>query len=307
MKKITVLIIITAVLLNSLSVSFAESDRYRMSESDKELSGYDAYTIVFSSIEPKLYGANVIQTQYCYAKGMESIDCAIEFVKSIHPDDSNNEFIIDACLNELVELKEINAAGLLDYTVLIPHSTRSDTLYGTYNGRTFYYTLSSTFNPTPFTLTGDNISQTHYNQWASGLVGILLGLLGNEYSIPYSLVQLAYGSTSAGLYWSTGDHLEYYIQPKNIRSRSIYTYSGSTKKVVLIDQSGYAHIQTQFVPGPNNNTIGKATISQLQYEPACTKYYNATSRNLQKAYQMYTHSGQEIWYIVNELASEVWQ
>ena len=113
MKKITVLIIITAVLLNSLSVSFAESDRYRMSESDKELSGYDAYTIVFSSIEPKLYGANVIQTQYCYAKGMESIDCAIEFVKSIHPDDSNNEFIIDACLNELVELKEINAAGLL--------------------------------------------------------------------------------------------------------------------------------------------------------------------------------------------------
>ena len=307
MKKITVFIIILAMVLGSISMSFADSDLCGLNEYDKDLSGYDAYTIVFDNVKPELFGANEIQTKYCHVKGKESIDCAVEFVKSINLEDSSNDFIIDACLDELEELKEIETAGLLDYTVLIPNSTRSDTLYGTYNGRTFYYTLSSTFNPTPFTIVGNNISQTHYNQWASGLISILLGLLGNEFSIPYTLVQLAYGSTSAGLYWSTGDHLEYFIQPKDVRTRAIYTYSGNTKKVVLIDQSGHAYIQFLFVPGPDNDIIGKQPINDPTYKAAYTKYYQNTSRNLQRAYYMYTHSGQEVWHIVNELASEVWQ
>ena len=137
-------------------------------------------------------------------------------------------------------------------------------------------------------------------KWVEGTFNLILGFACQEYSILYSL----FDSVGSSATYSTGSSFQYIFQFYNVKSRTIYTYSGSAKKNVLVDQYGTSNLTTLFIPigatPPNLTSTWTGRVSR-------TTYYKNKDRNLQRAYVNYAHNSSESWYLSTEVLSEVWR
>lgn len=232
----------------------------------------------------------------------KNLSDAVCFVESLKLDENGYGYIREACIKELEEYQE-KGIELTSYTVLVPKSNRSETIYGTYNGRTFYYALTSIsdFN---IEKNGDSPAQETLDDWIRGALDLVIGFALQEFSLPYSMVMSAL-NISGNVSLSYGTHNRYLFQMFDVKTRTIYTYSGDTKRTVLTDQIGKAHISIYLVP-VGGDVVGEQLTASYANRELKTKFYDNVSRNLQKAYVMYNHKGVDTWSLITEVLTESW-
>ena len=300
-KKLLSLLLALAMCLSLCVPAFAivpPEDAYTP-ETDS-LAGYDQYVIIMN-------GANVIaantaiQTNGAVTKDVSygaSLSNAINYVESLNLAGAGHAHIEQACLEELQNYEDAGVE-LEYYAVLVPNgTTATETTYGNYSGRTYYYTLTSV---SAFTLSfeGQELGADFLGKWVEGTFHLILSLANQVYSIGYSL----FGSIGDNVNYHTGSFFHYFLQLYNVKTRTIYAYDGNTKQNVIIDQYGASNLTSTFVPlGPDL----PEQSHNWEARTSSTMYYNNKTRNLQRAHVNFAHNSTEYWYLVNETITEVW-
>ena len=302
MKKRLISTVLAFVMCFSLTATtFAEAFTSTEISTSDSLAAFDQYVIIMNrtnmdAVNASVQKSNAVTKDIAYRT---SYDSAIAYVKSLNLKNVGHEYIEQACLEELNVYKEAGIE-LNYYAVLVPNGTAStEYTYGTYNGRTFYYTYTSIvdFN---ITKNGGSLDSASLKKWVEGTFNLILGFACQEYSILYSL----FDSVGSSATYSTGSSFQYIFQFYNVKSRTIYTYSGSAKKNVLVDQYGTSNLTTLFIPiGATPSNLTSTWTGRVSR----TTYYNNKDRNLQRAYVNYTHNSSESWYLSTEVLSEVWR
>lgn len=210
---------------------------------EDELNLYDHHTY-----EPQNYSTQ------SNARGQNSIDGAIAFVKALNLEDQGYGYISEQCLDEL-EMFRDNHFELESYTVLTPKATAAEQVFGTYNGRTFYYTLTSMtrFAKENDTGTVDELGSkiSRFIQGAINLIVAIPGVVpstatGGVLSVSYAAFCNAVGIQKYNML--KGAFFRYRVS-YDVSCRSIYAYAtsaSSSKRICYKDYSGIADANLRY-------------------------------------------------------------
>jgi len=304
-RIISMLLVVSILLMSTFNAYAAGHEDHKQALQDLDLSRYDTYTIVLDeSVIEKLSNTTEMLTREDRWTIGNTIEDAIGFVKSLGLDDQDTSYIKEACLDELEIYKE-KGINLIYYTVLVPKENRSELVYGTYNGNTFYYSLTSLASFVEDYYGDACPSQTIFDDWALGIVEFLISFAGTVLSLPYAIVSASMSSLGGNHTLHYTDFYRYQVNYYSMMTRVIYAYSGATKKTLLKGQRTNANITAYYVEV--GNTTGGSPVEEYLGKTLLTQYYNNKSRNLQKAYTFLMHGGMETRTILNELNfHEVW-
>lgn len=293
MKKFIAFLICISMVLSVSTTSFAtkitsSSDEYTCNTTD-DYSEYTHYTIDLSAKR---------------SNSLESITSATSYVKSLDLGKKGYGYIEDACLAELKSYMD-SGVKIVSYTVLVPNTT-SDNVFGTYNGRTYYWDTTS-LAVVEYSKRSSTPSTQQLANWMAGSLYAMIAFSTLLYSIPYTLV-LSIANLPSNITVSYGSYFQYYFVTSPV-TRTIYTYSSpssTTKKVVYVDQRGLTNPSIDFHPVSSSmpNTV---TVIQQYNKSVKTQFYDDTSYILQRCNVMYSHNSTEYWFLSTALLNDYWQ
>lgn len=301
MKRVISALLILVILANTTGFAFA--CEYKFLSSDIP-NNYESYTMVIDSRMNKNNYEDSSEVVYG-----NSIADVINYVKSLKLEELGFSYIEEICLSELA-LYEEQGALLASYTILVPKGSKSESIYGTYNGRTFYQDAVA-IAAFAVPKNGTAKSSTEFANWVSGAVGLLTAFGNTTVSLYYSYVAALLG-LSNNVTIQTGTYYSYYYNFSSAITRTIYSYSGNTKKILIKDQYGHCYYSTSINPvgvitdPTTGTTITSPTVISDGERYIGTKYYSNQTRNLQRSYYLYVHGGSENWTLVTEVLSETW-
>lgn len=141
MKRIVAIMIAIILAVLPAADVFADSTEKALLNTEDSFENYDKYTLIIGNSDntkdlANRFGDSIEVTV------VSSIEEGIVYVQKMDLQRADSDFLKQSWLDELTFYKE-NNVDLLDYTMLVPKSTRSETVYGTYNGHTFYYENSA--------------------------------------------------------------------------------------------------------------------------------------------------------------------
>ena len=264
------------------------------------LNDYSHYTIDLTNRVTK----DTMMSNNAFSQA-ESVENAIAYVKSLKLASAGYDYIEEACI---IELKNYQKYGIeLDsYTVLVPKSKSADKVFGTYNGRTFYWDTTS-LSEVRYDVNGNRPSIDTLNHWIQGLFSVAMCFTSLAYSIPYTMVTTACNAPS-NVTVSYGSYFRYSFNTSPV-SRTIYTYASSSstnRKVVYVDQRGTVNSSIMFCPVGMNWPSNNITIKEEFGRDVKTERYDDTSYILLRSSIMYNHNSVEYWFLSTQLISETW-
>lgn len=283
MKKI-VCLALSLVMILSMGVSaFASTP-----ESDGSfcIDNYTQYTI------------NLTETN-SNARAMtgDTIDAAIEYVKSLELGEMGYSHIEEACLNELNGYKD-DGVILENYTVLVP-KTRTKYYYGTYLNYDYYYEYTSVSDMRRETNGAEKgaSNASKWDSWILGAMDLAMCFSTVEWSIPYAIVRTVTGisGTSAVHY---GSYNQYVEQFTNTVTRTIFKQrSSSNLDPCYQDQTSSLRVKLYFCP------VGTAFSSDyIEIDTVyngSVKANNLTKDEILHTANVYSNHGGEIIYRVS--------
>ena len=293
MKKILSILLILIILFSSFSVAATEIDE------NFNIDNYYTYTIELSQLSKTIKSDKEIPN---------SIDSAIEYVKSLSLSDKGYSYIEDACLAELEGYKN-DDIELESYTVLIP-KTRAKTYFGTYMNYDFYYEYTSAADFRRETRGDVKSAETEnmWQMWMSAVIEIAVSIAEKYFSIPYTIVSIVFDGFPSGdnvsVYY--GSYNEYVEQFYDVRTRTVYREeSNGSLKACYQDQYSMLRINHYFCPvGVNYESDyelvgqlynGSIFSNQLSKDAILKSAYTYANRNAMSVYKVSYHRINEVW------------
>ena len=233
-----------------------------------------------------------------------TVDEAIQYVKSLKLLENGFGHIEEACLSELEQYKS-DGIELEDYTVLVPR-TKAKSYFGTYLGNEFYYENTSVANLRRETngVAKSSSNASKWNNWILGVTDLAMNFANIKWSIPYSMVRSITGvsGTSAVYNGSRNQHVEQFT---NTKTRSIYKKRGSSYKLCYQDQSSSLRVNLYFCP------VGTAFSSDYIF--IGTTYNGTVQANnaskdtiLQQANTYANHGSKVVYTVSSKRVQENW-
>ncbi|MBO4847534.1 MAG: hypothetical protein J5586_00050 [Clostridia bacterium] len=233
----------------------------------------------------------------------DTIDTAIEYVKSLDLTSSGYSIVEEACLAELDAYRSCGVQ-LESYTVLTPK--RSMTYFGTYLGYDYYCDYTSVSNmrreTNGISKTAANVSD--WDNWVIGIINVALCFADPLYSIPFSLISSVV-SVPGPSSISYGSHNRYVEQFTNTVTRTVYKKLGSTYKRCYQDQFCFLRIKLYFCP------VGSAFSSDFYdigtlYDRKFRSNDWSIDRILRAAHVYSNHGGDIIFTVSSQSLREIW-
>ncbi|MBS6217315.1 MAG: hypothetical protein KH704_10395 [Clostridiales bacterium] len=250
---------------------------------------YDRHTITFSPLSPQLDSSSAFEFSETrlQEQNLKNYGLAKKYVLSLNLSSNGFEHIEEACLNELNLLQENNFI-LTSYTVLTPKAAASYTLYGTYNGVNFYssyYSSRSGYSEKIST----SVKSTLVN-WLSGSTSLVLGIVeGNKFSIPFSLLQSAAGSTETITYHE-GASASYYCAIE-ATSLGVFSKTGSNYTLCYSTEKGQARPYIVYHTG----SVAEPVITaNFKVQNVKAPLYDNKQAHLVSAWAVYKDSSQPV-------------
>ena len=233
--------VISAILLLAMTFSLNISVSAATSNSDNDfcIDDYEQYKIEFTDDQVNILADTDTKNN--------SIDEAIEYVKSLNLDSLGYSYIEEACLNELAAYKE-NEVELDSYTVLVPKA-RAKKYFGTYSNKDFYYDYTSVANMRRNTKGVEKgpSNEVQWDHWILGAMDLAMCFAKAKWSVPYSLIRTITGvSATSEVYY--GSYNQYVEQFTNTKTRTIYRENGSQYKACYQDQTSSLRVKLYFCP-----------------------------------------------------------
>lgn len=181
---------------------------------------------------------------------------------------------------------------LESYTVLIPKATAAEQTFGTYNGRTFYYTITSeaSFRKNLQKTLKTSNNDANWNAWISGAVNLVMCAADWWYSIPYTFVMNVLGAEKD--YEIKTDTYLQYTYRVDPQTRAIYSYTNGVKRISYTDQMGVFDADIDFCPVGTGFSKSYYQLAHLSNQNTTTPNYNNSNSILQLANTYYNHGGQ---------------
>ena len=181
--------------------------------------------------------------------------------------------------------------------------------YGTYNDRTFYYTMSAS-KSVRISKSSKTLSNTEFAlEWIHGAEKIAIGFADYYVSIPFSVISGIEG-INPNKVTITESCESYFVFLGDYQTRTIFAYTNkdkTSKRVVLKDEKGTFDVFYQFEP------VGKGWSKSSYSTPIATdvslntqNYYKKTS-NLKTCNTNYNHKGKTVWTLSSEVLTESWK
>ena len=189
--------------------------------------------------------------------------------------------------------------------VFSPLSVSAASKYGTYGGKTYYYTISKSKN-VRIEKRGKKVGD-HLKYWMNGTVKLIVDYAAGNLMIPFSIVETMVDDDSVK--YSEKSYSSYVYQAK-YTTRNIFYYTNKSKKhkkIVLTDEKGKADVFYEFHPvgiGFKKSIYSKKLKSNKSMK---TRYYDNKSRNLKRCGINAKHKSREIWSLSTELLTEKWK
>lgn len=235
MKKFVSILLIAILTLTVSSSTVLASDISTYTQREVNLNEYNQYKIEFDQKN----SMNRIENN--------TVDDAIQYVKSLKLSENGFGHIEEACLSELEQYKS-DGIELEDYTVLVPRA-KAKSYFGTYLGNEFYYENTSIANMRRETdgvaKSSSNVSK--WNNWILGVTDLAMNFANITWSIPYSMVRSITGVSGTSAVYN-GSHNQHVEQFTNTETRSIYKKQGSNYELCYQDQSSSLRVNLYFCP-----------------------------------------------------------
>lgn len=235
MKKFVSILLIAILTLTVSSSTVLASDISTYTQREVNLNEYNQYKIEFDQKN----SMNRIENN--------TVDDAIQYVKSLKLSENGFGHIEEACLSELEQYKS-DGIELEDYTVLVPRA-KAKSYFGTYLGNEFYYENTSIANMRRETdgvaKSSSNVSK--WNNWILGVTDLAMNFANITWSIPYSMVRSITGVSGTSAVYN-GSHNQDVEQFTNTETRSIYKKQGSNYELCYQDQSSSLRVNLYFCP-----------------------------------------------------------
>lgn len=286
MRKRMITLLLALVMCLSLATPVMAEDASTLRKSND----YISYTIDLSTNSPA-----------CFSSAYQTpIQRAREFVSSLNLSDEYS-YIKDVALQELASY-EASQVELYSYTVYVPTSASSESVYGTYNGRTFYYskTTGSNLRIDSFRdVIKSNASSTTWTQFTKGFLDFVLCFADWKYSIPYAVFTNIL--TNAGDQTCMIHDNDYVVLTCNgdTETRTIYTYDNNNrKKIVKVDQTGIVDFFVSYAPVGRGFSDAFFTIdNNLRNINIATPNYYKPSTILPQCLANYNHQSTSYSYL----------
>ena len=222
---------------------------------------------------------------------LANIEKAREYVLSLGLDEQGYTLVKEACLRELDEYAKMDDIVLESYTVLTPKAVTRATpsnlqTFGTKNGRTFYYNLTSQSSYEAKKNTYKTLGTLQ--NWVNGTVDLILTFAPKTYAIPYTIFKTMLG-TPSGWTVKSGSYIEYFVRITPT-TRNIYTQVGSQWRCLLSNQTGKADPTTVFhnmdsrYPAIKSKSQPSVTVTTPSYNDKTTLLNMAYSQWQSNAY-----------------------
>ena len=292
MKKILSILLIAILTLTVSSSTVLASDISTYIQQEANLNEYNQYKIEFNQKNSMARIEN------------NTVDEAIQYVKSLKLLENGFGHIEEACLSELEQYKS-DGIELEDYTVLVPR-TKAKSYFGTYLGNEFYYENTSVANLRRETngVAKSSSNASKWNNWILGVTDLAMNFANIKWSIPYSMVRSITGvsGTSAVYNGSRNQHVEQFT---NTKTRSIYKKQGSSYNLCYQDQSSSLRVNLYFCP------VGTAFSSDYIF--IGTTYNGTVQANnaskdtiLQQANTYANHGSKVVYTVSSKRVQENW-
>ena len=293
MKKRLIFMVLCLCMASLMIVPAWAASPETYEEEDIE-ANYDKHTITFDtdmseglmSEEPD---ARLLTDEERREVHLLNVSEAREFVLSLELKAQGFELVEEACLQELDEYEKMDDIILESYTVLTPKKTTRATpsnlqTFGTKNGRTFYYNMTS---QAAYEAKKNSYKTLGTIQnWVNGAVDIMLSFAPYKYTIPYTVFKTTMG-TPSGWTVKSDSYVEYFvrIQPT---TRNIYTQVGNDWRCLLSNQTGKADPTVVF---HNMDTRYPAIVTKAQPSATVTTpSYNDKTTLLNMAYSQWQYN-----------------
>lgn len=305
MKKKFLSLLLALAMCLSLGVPAWASKTANTLTANNISSKYDSYTLDLETYQKNLdVERDILSTKSEQLKAIPNEDI-VSYVKSLNLSEKGFSFVETECLNQL---KEYEDAGieLTSYTVLTP-KTRSDDVFGEYNGRTYYSTFVSISYPN-VEIT-NTPSQSTLDSFANLLLDFFISCGGDIIAIPFSVIRAAFDITEANVTLQYGSEFLTSFLFAPVSRRVIYTYANSAQtveKTVFRDECGAVQVELYFKPVGAGFGHAYQLVAEKPYCEVQTKYYDNTSYILSRCHVMYNHNSVESWYLTQYVTSSDW-
>ena len=206
--------------------------------------------------------------RYSGQDSVEAIDVAIAYVESIGLDNMGFSYIEEACLSQLEGFKEIDF-NLESYTVLVPRNSSDLKYYGMRGGVEYRYAETALYLGTK-TIKGETPSDNTWQDYAMGVIGLVVGVTGNIYTtVVISAVSAVLPFIGNGHEFTEGDYFEYYVRFGKALTKTVYREMspGGYAPGFQFDESTDLIIEQWFCAGDITVKPGKAYVKEMRNGP----------------------------------------
>ena len=239
--------------------------------SQDDLSNYTVHTIDLTSDD---------RTAVQSSEHSSAIDRARQFVDSLNLSDEY-DYLEQVAYAELDDY-EARGVDLTSFSVYVPTATSSEAVYGTFSGRTFYYTTAvgaSVRVDEQRDIVKSSSNEAAWERFASGITQMIVSYASLSASIQFSLFDLAIRTAGDSNYTvKNGSYLMYTYNVSTV-TRAIYSYKNNGSKfVVRTDQRGTGDFFINFAPVGTGFSHAFYEIKHLSNQAVTTPgYYNSSA------------------------------